>query len=107
MISAPGIQASPIPDVFKIDKVKIDIAFIREITTNADDAALTAAIIKIAHSLRLKVVAEGVETLEQLALLRHHGCDQVQGYLLGRPVSFDVAEAMVRQERSTRLAVAL
>jgi diguanylate cyclase (GGDEF)-like protein/PAS domain S-box-containing protein len=91
---------------FKVDKVKIDIAFIRDITTDPDDAALAAAIIKIAHSLRLEVIAEGVETAEQLALLRHHGCDQAQGFLLGKPVSSEVAEAMVRNERAPRLVAA-
>jgi len=91
---------------FKVDKVKIDIAFICDITTNPNDAALAAAIIKIAHSLELEVVAEGVELIEQLELLRHYGCDQVQGYLLGKPVSSVVAEAMVRNDRAPHLAVA-
>jgi diguanylate cyclase (GGDEF)-like protein/PAS domain S-box-containing protein len=91
---------------FTIDKVKIDIAFIRDITINADDAAMASAIIKMAHSLRLEVVAEGVETAEQLAYLRHHGCDQVQGYYFSPPVPLTATEAMLRRER-LNTAVAL
>ena len=52
---------------------------------DADDAAITLAIISLAHSLKLKVVAEGVETQDQLAFLRHHGCDEMQGYYFARP----------------------
>jgi len=89
---------------FKIDKVKIDIAFIRDIITNADDAAIALAIIRIAHSLRLGVVAEGVETAEQLAFLREHGCDQAQGYHFGRPTSAEKAEALIRSQNAHPLA---
>jgi EAL domain-containing protein (putative c-di-GMP-specific phosphodiesterase class I) len=71
---------------FPVDALKIDIAFIRDLATNSDDAAITAAIINMAHSLRLKVIAEGVETCEQLDFLRIHGCDEVQGYLFSRPL---------------------
>ena len=71
---------------FPIDKLKIDIAFIRDVTTNEDDAAITAAIINMAHSLKLKVIAEGVETSEQLEFLRAHGCDEIQGYYFSRPL---------------------
>ena len=71
---------------FLVDTLKIDIAFIRDVTTNADDATIAVAIINMAHSLRLKVIAEGVETREQLDFLRAHGCDEVQGYLLSRPL---------------------
>jgi len=74
---------------FPVDTLKIDIAFIRDVTTNADDAAITIAIINMAHSLRLKVIAEGVETQEQLEFLRMHGCDDIQGYLLSKPVPAD------------------
>jgi diguanylate cyclase (GGDEF)-like protein/PAS domain S-box-containing protein len=71
---------------FLVDTLKIDIAFIRDVTTNADDATIAVAIINMAHSLRLKVVAEGVETREQLDFLRAHGCDEVQGYILSVPL---------------------
>ena len=71
---------------FQVDALKIDIAFIRDVTTNADDAAIAIAIINMAHSLRLKVIAEGVETREQLDFLRVYGCDEIQGYFLSRPL---------------------
>ncbi|MEO5573969.1 MAG: bifunctional diguanylate cyclase/phosphodiesterase, partial [Gammaproteobacteria bacterium] len=71
---------------FPIDKLKIDMAFIRDITTNADDAAITVAIISMAHILKLTVIAEGVESEEQLEFLRRHGCDEFQGYYLSRPL---------------------
>jgi diguanylate cyclase len=65
---------------FPIDKLKIDRSFIHNMTTNADAASIVKAIISLAHSLRLKVVAEGVETAEQLVRLRELGCDQFQGF---------------------------
>jgi diguanylate cyclase (GGDEF)-like protein/PAS domain S-box-containing protein len=71
---------------FLVDTLKIDITFIQDVTTNADDATIAIAIINMAHSLRLKVVAEGVETREQLDFLRVHGCDEIQGYLLSKPL---------------------
>ncbi|MCF5630368.1 EAL domain-containing protein [Pseudomonas syringae] len=71
---------------FPIDKLKIDIAFIREVTSNPQDAAIARAIIELAHSLGLKVIAEGVETPEQLAFLRENQCDQIQGYLISKPL---------------------
>jgi EAL domain-containing protein (putative c-di-GMP-specific phosphodiesterase class I) len=72
-----------------IDTLKIDISFIREIPHDADDAEIVAAIVAMAHSLDLRVVAEGVETEEQVRFLRTLGCDQIQGYLVGRPLSAD------------------
>ncbi|MNJ47001.1 Cyclic di-GMP phosphodiesterase Gmr [compost metagenome] len=69
-----------------MDYVKIDQAFIRGLHEGSEDAAITRAIIAMAKSLELKVVAEGVETPEQLALLREQGCDEVQGYLISKPV---------------------
>jgi EAL domain-containing protein (putative c-di-GMP-specific phosphodiesterase class I) len=80
---------------FPIDKLKIDIAFIRGITTNADDAAIVLAIIRLAHTLKLKVVAEGVETAAQLEYLRGHRCDQIQGYYLSRPLPVAELEQML------------
>jgi EAL domain-containing protein (putative c-di-GMP-specific phosphodiesterase class I) len=82
---------------FLVDGLKIDIAFIRDVTTNGDDAAITIAIINMAHSLRLKVVAEGVETEGQFEFLRTHGCDEVQGYLLSRPLPADELSAIFRK----------
>jgi EAL domain-containing protein (putative c-di-GMP-specific phosphodiesterase class I) len=65
---------------FPVDKLKIDRSFISEVTNRPEDASIVQAIISLAHSLHLKVVAEGVETPEQLALLKALGCDQYQGF---------------------------
>jgi EAL domain-containing protein (putative c-di-GMP-specific phosphodiesterase class I) len=80
---------------FPVDKLKIDIAFVRNITTIPDDAAIVLAIIEMAHTLKLEVIAEGVETLEQLAYLRLHGCDQIQGYYFSRPLAAPQVEALL------------
>nr|WP_297354535.1 EAL domain-containing protein [uncultured Caldimonas sp.] len=71
---------------FPIDKLKIDASFIRHVTTDADDAAITRSIVGLGHSLRLQVVAEGVETHEQLVFLRAEGCDVLQGYRFSPPL---------------------
>ena len=70
---------------FPIDSLKIDKSFVRDITTDRDDASIAAGIIGLGHKLRLDVIAEGVETEEQLAFLYKEGCDAIQGYLCGRP----------------------
>jgi diguanylate cyclase (GGDEF)-like protein/PAS domain S-box-containing protein len=82
---------------FPIDVLKIDQSFVRDITLEEDGAAIVRTIISLAHSLRLKVVAEGVETPAQLAYLRAHACDQVQGYLFSRPVPAADFELMIRK----------
>lgn len=71
---------------FPIDVLKIDQSFIRDIPHHSDDMAISAAIIAMGHSMGLKVLAEGVETEEQLAFLLERGCDSFQGYLLSRPI---------------------
>jgi len=71
---------------FPIDEVKIDQSFVRGITTDPDDAAITQAVIAMAHSMDIKVIAEGVETESQLAFLRERHCDEWQGYLYAHPL---------------------
>jgi EAL domain-containing protein (putative c-di-GMP-specific phosphodiesterase class I) len=71
---------------FPIDALKIDRSFVRDIDTEADDAAIANAVIAMAHSLGLDVIAEGVENEAQLELLREHECDEFQGYFFSRPV---------------------
>lgn len=72
---------------FPATSLKIDQSFIRDVVNNEEDAAITRAIIAMAHSLNLLVVAEGVETTAQMDFLKAHGCDEIQGYLLAKPIS--------------------
>ena len=74
---------------FPIGTLKIDQSFVRDMTNDAGDAHLVNAIIAMGHSLNISVVAEGIETHEQLALLRGNGCDLGQGFYIGRPMPFD------------------
>jgi len=74
---------------FPVDRLKIDQSFVRDITTDADDAAIAQAVITLGHTMNLRVIAEGVETPEQLAFLRRNQCDEMQGYLFGKPMSAD------------------
>jgi diguanylate cyclase (GGDEF)-like protein/PAS domain S-box-containing protein len=85
---------------FPIDKLKIDIAFVRDIITNPDDAAIAQAIISMAHSLHMLVIAEGVETRAQMAYLRRHRCDEIQGFHFSRSLAPEAVADMVRENRS-------
>jgi len=90
---------------FPVDTLKIDRTFIRDLISVPDDAAITAAVIAMAHALELKVVAEGVETHEHLAFLRGQGCDEVQGHLVGRAVPAErFAEWLARGQPGSRLS---
>ncbi|MDC8756189.1 EAL domain-containing protein [Janthinobacterium fluminis] len=82
---------------FPIDVLKIDRTFVNDIANDADDAAIVASIITLAHNLKLRVIAEGVETEAQLDYLRRHGCDEMQGYYFSRPLPPDQFEQMLRQ----------
>jgi EAL domain-containing protein (putative c-di-GMP-specific phosphodiesterase class I) len=80
---------------FALDYLKIDASFVADMERDISDTALIAAVIAMAHRLRLRVVAEGVETEAQLEHLRHLQCDEVQGYFLSKPVSGEEAGAML------------
>jgi len=74
---------------FPLDRLKIDRAFVRDIMTNPDDAEMIVSIIALGHSMKLKVLAEGVETKEQLMYLQAQGCDEVQGFYFSKPLPAD------------------
>jgi EAL domain-containing protein (putative c-di-GMP-specific phosphodiesterase class I) len=80
---------------FPFDKIKIDRAFISGIDSNAQSAAIVRAVIGLGHGLEMSIVAEGVETQEQLGFLAEQGCDAVQGYFLGKPLPIGQYAALV------------
>jgi EAL domain-containing protein (putative c-di-GMP-specific phosphodiesterase class I) len=86
---------------FPIDRLKIDRSFINDVPSNRHDCTITNAIIALGHNLGLTVIAEGVETSEQLAFLAQNGCDEIQGYLISRPLD----ETALRQYLSSARAL--
>lgn len=82
---------------FPVDCLKIDQSFVRDISLDPENAAIARMVITLGHSLRHEVIAEGVETKEQLAFLREQGCDLIQGYFFSPPVPVNVFEDMLRQ----------
>jgi diguanylate cyclase (GGDEF)-like protein/PAS domain S-box-containing protein len=87
---------------FPVDRIKIDQSFVRNMVDEPNDAAIVRAIITLAHSINIAVVAEGVETADQLAHLRAEGCDEIQGYYFGKPMP--AAEFIELVQRDQRLA---
>ena len=92
---------------FPVDSLKVDRSFILDAPQDTDDAAITQAIIAMSHSLGLKVVAEGVETEEQLEFLRALKCDQVQGYIFSEPLLADEFAKLLHQDMAKRLPTVL
>jgi diguanylate cyclase (GGDEF)-like protein/PAS domain S-box-containing protein len=88
---------------FPADKLKLDVSFVREITTEPESLAISNAVLTMAQCLQLKVVAEGVETQGQLALLAAYGCDQMQGFFFSRPLPADGIAALLREGRTLAL----
>ncbi len=81
---------------FPIDILKVDQSFIKEITLSKDGLAITAAIVAMSHKLSMKVVAEGVETMQQLELIQQLDCELIQGYLFSRPVNAELASSLLQ-----------
>jgi EAL domain-containing protein (putative c-di-GMP-specific phosphodiesterase class I) len=90
---------------FPVQELKIDRSFVTNVLHDVNDAAIAQAVVALAHGMRLGVVAEGVESREQLDFLRRLGCDAVQGYLLSRPLAAEAVTGMLRSGagRSTPL----
>jgi EAL domain-containing protein (putative c-di-GMP-specific phosphodiesterase class I) len=90
---------------FPIDALKLDQSFVHEIISSSNDAIVVSAVISMGKSLKHRIIAEGVETAEQLAFLQAHGCDEGQGHYFGRPVAAQqFAKVLARGVRSEALA---
>jgi EAL domain-containing protein (putative c-di-GMP-specific phosphodiesterase class I) len=91
---------------FPINCIKIDRSFIKDIPNDKDDMAITRGVIALGHSLRLKIVAEGVETRDQQDFLHEHGCDEMQGYLFSKPLPADeITKLLANHKPRPRLTV--
>jgi len=89
---------------FPIDCVKIDRSFIRDLPGNSDDIAMTRSIIAMAHNMKLEIVAEGVETVQQLEFLQAYGCDEIQGFLFSEPLPADAMARYLGQENNEKVS---
>ncbi|NVD74188.1 EAL domain-containing protein [Duganella sp. BJB488] len=85
---------------FPIDVLKIDKSFVDDVTTDANDAAIALSVISLAHNLNMRVIAEGVETREQVRFLTERGCDEMQGYFFSRPLNGEAFTALLREHRN-------
>jgi EAL domain-containing protein (putative c-di-GMP-specific phosphodiesterase class I) len=90
---------------FPIDTLKVDRSFVRDLTMDAGDASVVSAVINMGKSLHMRVVAEGVETPEQLSFLRSHGCSEAQGYHFSQPLNAEgLANLLDRSTAAGRIA---
>ena len=89
-----GYSSMSLLKLFPVDTLKIDRSFVRDLVTDRDDRAIVVTIIAMAKAVGIRIVAEGVETEEQLAFLREQGCDEVQGFLFSRPLPVDQLQAV-------------
>ena len=101
-----GYSSMGYPQRFPIDKLKIDRSFISDVASNSGDASIVRAIISLAHGLRLKVIAEGVESEDQLSILKRMGCDQYQGFYRSAAVPAADIEKFVRRDADHRQTAA-
>jgi EAL domain-containing protein (putative c-di-GMP-specific phosphodiesterase class I) len=85
---------------FPVDRLKIDRSFVSDIGASSDDETITSAIIALAHSLQLQVIAEGVETAAQLDFLKERACNEMQGYFFARPMPHDAIPALLQRART-------
>ena len=92
---------------FPIDVLKIDKSFVDDVTTSSSDAAIARSVISLAHNLDMRVIAEGVETREQVDFLTEHGCDEMQGYFFSRPLAAEAFTALLRERRTLAVTVAV
>ena len=90
---------------FPVDRLKIDRSFVSDIGASSDDETITSAIIALAHSLQLQVIAEGVETAAQLDFLKERACNEMQGYFFARPMPHDAIPALLQRTRAERRAI--
>jgi EAL domain-containing protein (putative c-di-GMP-specific phosphodiesterase class I) len=85
---------------FPIDRLKIDQSFIFNCDSDPDDAIISQTIIALAHGLKIKVIAEGIEKQEHFSFLKENGCDEGQGYFISRPLSFkDLREFLIARQK--------
>jgi EAL domain-containing protein (putative c-di-GMP-specific phosphodiesterase class I) len=92
---------------FPFDKIKIDQSFVSHLGETGHSNAIARAIIGLGHGLGLPVLAEGVETSEQLAILARKGCDEIQGYLMGRPMPIQAHADLIQSSLGERRAIAV
>ncbi|MEC5161166.1 GGDEF/EAL domain-containing response regulator [Janthinobacterium sp. CG_S6] len=85
---------------FPIDVLKIDKSFVDDVATSTNDAAIALSVISLAHNLNMRVIAEGVETREQVAFLREHGCDEMQGYFFSRPIDAEAFTVLLGEKKN-------